>query len=158
MALEVPVQHPLQYQLGVAGESEGGVAGVGGFSEQVLRLMHGLGIDQHKTIEVSVAAPPPRTWMPEAWLMRGGDAAHPHVTVHFASQSLQNKTYNHFAAIYFLLLERLKAHRCSFPAEQRLDARQRRPSTIAEQTVLKVSKPAQQGAVLRRVSFASLPC
>nr|XP_023682015.1 serine/threonine-protein kinase SIK2-like isoform X2 [Paramormyrops kingsleyae] len=102
MALEVPVQRPLLYHLGVAGESEGGAAGVGGYSEQVLRLMHGLGIDQHKTIE-----------------------------------SLQNKTYNHFAAIYFLLLERLKAHRCSFPAEQRLDVRQRRPSTIAEQTVLK---------------------
>lgn len=54
-------------------------------------------------------------------------------------QSLQNKSYNHFAAIYYLLVERLKAHRCSFPVEQRLDARQRRPSTIAEQTVVKVS-------------------
>lgn len=55
-----------------------------------------------------------------------------------SSQSLQNKSYNHFAAIYYLLVERLKAHRCSFPVEQRLDARQRRPSTIAEQTVVKV--------------------
>lgn len=54
-------------------------------------------------------------------------------------QSLQNKSYNHFAAIYYLLVERLKAHRCSFPVEQRLDARQRRPSTIAEQTVVKVT-------------------
>lgn len=54
-------------------------------------------------------------------------------------QSLQNKSYNHFAAIYYLLVERLKAHRCSFPVEQRLDARQRRPSTIAEQTVVKVA-------------------
>lgn len=56
----------------------------------------------------------------------------------FIPQSLQNKSYNHFAAIYYLLVERLKAHRCSFPVEQRLDARQRRPSTIAEQTVVKV--------------------
>lgn len=56
----------------------------------------------------------------------------------FYLQSLQNKSYNHFAAIYYLLVERLKAHRCSFPVEQRLDARQRRPSTIAEQTVVKV--------------------
>lgn len=56
----------------------------------------------------------------------------------FFLQSLQNKSYNHFAAIYYLLVERLKAHRCSFPVEQRLDARQRRPSTIAEQTVVKV--------------------
>uniref|UniRef100_H9GBK7 non-specific serine/threonine protein kinase n=1 Tax=Anolis carolinensis TaxID=28377 RepID=H9GBK7_ANOCA len=59
--------------------------------------------------------------------------------VPFSSQSLQNKSYNHFAAIYYLLVERLKSHRSSFPVEQRLDSRQRRPSTIAEQTVAKVS-------------------
>ncbi|XP_018598323.2 serine/threonine-protein kinase SIK2-like [Scleropages formosus] len=104
MAMEVPVQRPLLYHQGttVEGEASMGMASLGGYSEQVLRLMHSLGIDQHKTIE-----------------------------------SLQNKSYNHFAAIYFLLLERLKAHRCSFPAEQRLDPRQRRPSTIAEQTLVK---------------------
>lgn len=70
------------------------------------------------------------------------------VTVLF--QSLQNKSYNHFAAIYYLLVERLKAHRCSFPVEQRLDARQRRPSTIAEQTVIKVTvpRPGQQEGLL----------
>lgn len=57
----------------------------------------------------------------------------------FLFQSLQNKSYNHFAAIYYLLVERLKSHRSSFPVEQRLDARQRRPSTVAEQTVAKVT-------------------
>ncbi|KAF5891128.1 serine/threonine-protein kinase SIK2, partial [Clarias magur] len=82
---------------------------VGEHSEQVLRLMHNLGIDQHKTVE-----------------------------------SLQNKSYNHFAAIYFLLVERLKAHRSSFPVEQRLNGAQRRPSTVAEQTVLKASASALQ--------------
>uniref|UniRef100_A0A8C4GRR5 non-specific serine/threonine protein kinase n=1 Tax=Dicentrarchus labrax TaxID=13489 RepID=A0A8C4GRR5_DICLA len=97
MALYVPVQRPVLYQQPLSAEGE---VGVGEYSEQVLRLMHSLGIDQHKTVE-----------------------------------SLQNKSYNHFAAIYYLLVERLKAHRCSFPVEQRLDARQRRPSTIAEQTV-----------------------
>uniref|UniRef100_A0A3Q2EBU6 non-specific serine/threonine protein kinase n=1 Tax=Cyprinodon variegatus TaxID=28743 RepID=A0A3Q2EBU6_CYPVA len=101
MTLDVPVQRPVLYQQPLSAEGE---AGVGEYSEQVLRLMHSLGIDQHKTIE-----------------------------------SLQNKSYNHFAAIYYLLVERLKAHRCSFPVEQRLDARQRRPSTIAEQTVIKVT-------------------
>uniref|UniRef100_A0A672SEP2 non-specific serine/threonine protein kinase n=1 Tax=Sinocyclocheilus grahami TaxID=75366 RepID=A0A672SEP2_SINGR len=98
MVMEVPVQRPMLYQQTAEGE-----ASVGEYSEQVLRLMHSLGIDQHKTVE-----------------------------------SLQNKSYNHFAAIYFLLVERLKAHRCSFPVEPQLDARQRRPSTIAEQTVVKV--------------------
>ncbi|XP_051521410.1 serine/threonine-protein kinase SIK2-like isoform X2 [Myxocyprinus asiaticus] len=108
MVMEVPVQRPMLYQQTAEGE-----AGVGEYSEQVLRLMHSLGIDQHKTVE-----------------------------------SLQNKSYNHFAAIYYLLVERLKAHRCSFPVEPRLDARQRRPSTIAEQTVIKASSTAPQVSLL----------
>uniref|UniRef100_A0A8C1CAH1 non-specific serine/threonine protein kinase n=1 Tax=Cyprinus carpio carpio TaxID=630221 RepID=A0A8C1CAH1_CYPCA len=108
MVMEVPVQRPMLYQ-----QTAEGQAGVGEYSEQVLRLMHSLGIDQHKTVE-----------------------------------SLQNKSYNHFAAIYYLLVERLKAHRCSFPVEPRLDARQRRPSTIAEQTVVKASSAAPQVSLL----------
>ncbi|XP_024609980.1 serine/threonine-protein kinase SIK2 isoform X1 [Neophocaena asiaeorientalis asiaeorientalis] len=97
MLVEVPVQRTVLYPQGQENEPS-----IGEFNEQVLRLMHGLGIDQQKTIE-----------------------------------ALQNKSYNHFAAIYYLLVERLKSHRSSFPVEQRLDARQRRPSTIAEQTVAK---------------------
>uniref|UniRef100_A0A671WHJ7 non-specific serine/threonine protein kinase n=1 Tax=Sparus aurata TaxID=8175 RepID=A0A671WHJ7_SPAAU len=110
MALYAPVQRPVLYQQPLSAEGE---TGVGEYSEQVLRLMHSLGIDQHKTIE-----------------------------------SLQNKSYNHFAAIYYLLVERLKAHRCSFPVEQRLDARQRRPSTIAEQTVVKSTSGSAQVGLL----------
>ncbi|KAM6171986.1 serine/threonine-protein kinase SIK2 isoform 1-T1 [Erethizon dorsatum] len=97
MLMEVPVQRPVLYP-----QEQESEPSIGEFNEQVLRLMHSLGIDQQKTIE-----------------------------------SLQNKSYNHFAAIYFLLVERLKSHRSSFPVEQRLDGRQRRPSTIAEQTVAK---------------------
>ncbi|XP_053449064.1 serine/threonine-protein kinase SIK2 isoform X3 [Nycticebus coucang] len=99
MLIEVPVQRPVLYP-----QEQENEPSIGEFNEQVLRLMHSLGIDQQKTIE-----------------------------------SLQNKSYNHFAAIYFLLVERLKSHRSSFPVEQRLDGRQRRPSTIAEQTVAKVN-------------------
>ncbi|XP_063167321.1 serine/threonine-protein kinase SIK2 [Candoia aspera] len=99
MLIEVPVQRPALYSQGQENELS-----IGEYNEQVLRLMHSLGIDQQKTIE-----------------------------------SLQNKSYNHFAAIYYLLIERLKSHRSSFPVDQRLDARQRRPSTIAEQTVAKAS-------------------
>ncbi|XP_029419266.1 serine/threonine-protein kinase SIK2 isoform X2 [Nannospalax galili] len=97
MLIEVPVQRTILYP-----QEQENEPSIGEFNEQVLRLMHSLGIDQQKTIE-----------------------------------SLQNKSYNHFAAIYFLLVERLKSHRSSFPVEQRLDGRQRRPSTIAEQTVAK---------------------
>ncbi|POI35123.1 hypothetical protein CIB84_001125, partial [Bambusicola thoracicus] len=97
MLIEVPVQRSILYAPGQENQPS-----IGEYNEQVLRLMHSLGIDQQKTIE-----------------------------------SLQNKSYNHFAAIYYLLVERLKSHRSSFPVEQRFDARQRRPSTIAEQTVAK---------------------
>ncbi|XP_014115335.1 PREDICTED: serine/threonine-protein kinase SIK2 isoform X2 [Pseudopodoces humilis] len=97
MLVEVPAQRPILYPPGEENEPS-----LGEYNEQVLRLMHSLGIDQQKTVE-----------------------------------SLQNKSYNHFAAIYYLLVERLKSHRSSFPVEQRVDARQRRPSTIAEQTVAK---------------------
>eukprot|EP00076_Gallus_gallus_P029467 XP_015153558.1 serine/threonine-protein kinase SIK2 isoform X1 [Gallus gallus] len=97
MLIEVPAQRSILYAPGQENQPS-----IGEYNEQVLRLMHSLGIDQQKTIE-----------------------------------SLQNKSYNHFAAIYYLLVERLKSHRSSFPVEQRFDARQRRPSTIAEQTVVK---------------------
>ncbi|XP_048824244.1 serine/threonine-protein kinase SIK2 isoform X1 [Lagopus muta] len=97
MLIEVPAQRTVLYASGQENQPS-----IGEYNEQVLRLMHSLGIDQQKTIE-----------------------------------SLQNKSYNHFAAIYYLLVERLKSHRSSFPVEQRFDARQRRPSTIAEQTVAK---------------------
>uniref|UniRef100_A0A7N6F6W8 non-specific serine/threonine protein kinase n=1 Tax=Anabas testudineus TaxID=64144 RepID=A0A7N6F6W8_ANATE len=119
MTLDVPVQRPVLYQQPLSAEGD---AGVGEYSEQVLRLMHSLGIDQHKTIE-----------------------------------SLQNKSYNHFAAIYYLLVERLKAHRCSFPVEQRLDARQRRPSTIAEQTVVKVTTGFKVGLLPQGVRLLRSP-
>ncbi|KAI5620783.1 serine/threonine-protein kinase SIK2 [Silurus asotus] len=110
MVLEVPIQRPLLYQQSSSNED---YAGLGVYSEQVLRLMHSLGIDQHKTVE-----------------------------------SLQNKSYNHFAAIYYLLVERLRAHRSSFPVEPRLDARQRRPSTIADQTMVKSGSGAPQVSLM----------
>ncbi|OCT70442.1 serine/threonine-protein kinase SIK2 [Xenopus laevis] len=99
MMAEVPVHRPVLYS-----QTPDKEASIGEYNEQVLRLMHSLGIDQQKTIE-----------------------------------SLQNRSYNHFAAIYYLLVERLKSHRSSFPVESRIDARQRRPSTVAEQTVTKAS-------------------
>lgn len=99
MSVDVPLQRPILYP-----QEHDNASNIGEYNEQVLRLMHSLGVDQQKTIE-----------------------------------SLQNKSYNHFAAIYYLLVERLKSHRSSFPVEARLDARQRRPSSVAEQTVAKAN-------------------
>ncbi|CAE1319142.1 SIK2 [Acanthosepion pharaonis] len=50
-------------------------------------------------------------------------------------ESLRNNAYDPFSAIYCLLLDRLKQHRSSFPIYNRIDARKRRPSQIAEQAV-----------------------
>ncbi|KAM4650862.1 serine/threonine-protein kinase SIK2 isoform 2-T2 [Discoglossus pictus] len=108
MLAEVPVHRPVLYSQGPEKETS-----LGEHNEQVLRLMHSLGIDQQKTIE-----------------------------------SLQNRSYNHFAAIYYLLVERLKSHRSSFPVESRIDARQRRPSTVAEQTVAKASTVVSPASLL----------
>lgn len=43
------------------------------------------------------------------------------------AQSLQNSSYNHFAAIYYLLLERLKEYRSTQPVARPGPARQPRP-------------------------------
>ncbi|XP_014775006.1 serine/threonine-protein kinase SIK1 [Octopus bimaculoides] len=50
-------------------------------------------------------------------------------------ESLKNNAYDPFSAIYYLLLDRLKQHRSSFPVYNQLDARKRRPSQIAEQAM-----------------------
>lgn len=47
MLIEVPVQRPALYPQGQENEPS-----IGEYNEQVLRLMHSLGIDQQKTIEV----------------------------------------------------------------------------------------------------------
>ncbi|ELU06853.1 hypothetical protein CAPTEDRAFT_183356, partial [Capitella teleta] len=77
-------------------------AAQGEFNEQILRLMHSLGIDQQKTL-----------------------------------QALQKDAYDHYTAIYYLLLERLKVHKSSLPLGNQGDARRRRPSSIAEQALLR---------------------
>lgn len=51
-------------------------------------------------------------------------------------EALHNDSYDHYTAIYYLLLDRLRQHRSSFPSDTRIDARRRRPSTIAEQAML----------------------
>ncbi|CAL1527952.1 unnamed protein product [Lymnaea stagnalis] len=51
-------------------------------------------------------------------------------------EALRKDAYDHYTAIYYLLLDRLRHHRSSFPTDSRVDARRRRPSTIAEQAML----------------------
>ncbi|KAF3815600.1 hypothetical protein GH733_016873 [Mirounga leonina] len=65
---------------------------LGHYDEQVLGIMHSLGIDRQRTVE-----------------------------------SLQNSSYNHFAAIYYLLVERLKEYRHTQPPARPGLARPQRP-------------------------------
>uniref|UniRef100_A0A8C4QIH9 non-specific serine/threonine protein kinase n=1 Tax=Eptatretus burgeri TaxID=7764 RepID=A0A8C4QIH9_EPTBU len=58
-------------------------------------------------------------------------------------ESLQSCNFDDYHAIYQLLLERLRTHRCSFPLESRLDTRSRRPSSIAEQSIAKTNQILQ---------------
>ncbi|BFZ25443.1 hypothetical protein BsWGS_28482 [Bradybaena similaris] len=51
-------------------------------------------------------------------------------------EALSKDAYDHYTAIYYLLLDRLRHHRSSFPTDTQIDARRRRPSTIAEQAML----------------------
>lgn len=62
---------------------------------------------------------------------------------HKTMEALKNDSYDHYTAIYYLLLERLKQHRSSFPPENRIDPRKRRPSTIAEQAMLHHTQTSQ---------------
>ncbi|XP_048350379.1 LOW QUALITY PROTEIN: serine/threonine-protein kinase SIK1 [Sphaerodactylus townsendi] len=67
---------------------------LGDYNEQVLGIMHSLGIDRQRTVE-----------------------------------SLQNSSYNHFAAIYYLLLERLKEYRSNQLSNRPANGRQQRPQS-----------------------------
>ncbi|PIK40648.1 putative serine/threonine-protein kinase SIK2 [Apostichopus japonicus] len=54
-------------------------------------------------------------------------------------EALRRDSYDHYTAIYYLLVERLKLHRCSFPVEGRVDLRNRRPSSVAEHAMMRTS-------------------
>ena len=52
-------------------------------------------------------------------------------------QALDENKFDHYTAIYYLLLERLHCHRVQLPGDSRTqDARKRRPSTIADQAMM----------------------
>lgn len=53
--------------------------------------------------------------------------------------------YDHYTAIYHLLLDRTRLHRSSYPLEKHADPRhQRRPSTVADNALYNMSKYLQQ--------------
>lgn len=123
---------------------QGYTSNLGDYNEQVLGIMQALGIDRQRTVEVSTL-PCPRLppWnggrislspslgiglgmisQGSYWPVQPEPHADPSV---LAPQSLQNSSYNHFAAIYYLLLERLKEHRSTQPSSRPSPAPTRQP-------------------------------
>ncbi|XP_061483526.1 serine/threonine-protein kinase SIK1 [Rhineura floridana] len=82
----------LQQQQSLSFSMQNYNSNLGDYNEQVLGIMHTLGIDRQRTVE-----------------------------------SLQNTSYNHFAAIYYLLLERLKEYRSNQLSNRPVSSRQQRP-------------------------------
>ena len=52
-------------------------------------------------------------------------------------QALVENAYDHHTAIYYLLVDRLRQHRASYPLQTQLETRLRRPSGIAEAAVVR---------------------
>ncbi|XP_011384652.2 serine/threonine-protein kinase SIK1-like, partial [Pteropus vampyrus] len=63
-------------------------------------------------------------------------------------ESLQNSSYNHFAAIYYLLLERLRGHRGSPPLARSGPALQQRPRS-ADHSAVEVPQEGLPGDAFR---------
>ena len=73
-------------------------------------------------------------------------------------QALQTDAYNHYTAIYCLLLEKLRQHRSQLAAAESTrgaDGRRRRPSSIADQAMMNSSAtPRPVLASTRRGPFS----
>ncbi|GFR75290.1 serine/threonine-protein kinase SIK2 [Elysia marginata] len=62
-------------------------------------------------------------------------------------EALRKDAYDHYTAMYYLLLDRLRHHRSSFPPDKCVDAShcRRRPSTIAEQVMMHTNSSNNAG-------------
>ena len=63
-------------------------------------------------------------------------------------QALRKDAYDHYTAMYYLLLDRLRHHRSSFPPDKCVEASRcrRRPSTIAEQVMMHTNSSSSSGS------------
>lgn len=84
---------------------------LGDYSEPVLGIMNALGIDRQRTIEVNRTKSCKK--MRDSRKEANGLSAQGGILINSLSlsQSLQSSSYNHFSAIYYLLLERVREHR-----------------------------------------------
>lgn len=84
---------------------------LGDYSEPVLGIMNALGIDRQRTIEVNGNNSGGK--MRDSHKEGIGLSVEEEILIDSLSfpQSLQSSSYNHFSAIYYLLLERVREHR-----------------------------------------------
>lgn len=62
------------------------------------------------------------------------------IDIERTKKALVENAYDHHTAIYYLLVDRLRQHRASYPLQTQLETRLRRPSGIAEAAVVRGSK------------------
>ncbi|KAL9965286.1 hypothetical protein ACROYT_G029061 [Oculina patagonica] len=62
------------------------------------------------------------------------------IDIERTKKALADNAYDHHTAIYFLLVDRLRQHRASYPLQTQLETRLRRPSGIAEAAVVRGSR------------------
>lgn len=62
------------------------------------------------------------------------------IDIERTKKALAENAYDHHTAIYYLLVDRLRQHRASYPLQTQLETRLRRPSGIAEAAVVRGSK------------------
>ncbi|XP_071957874.1 serine/threonine-protein kinase SIK2-like [Antedon mediterranea] len=68
-------------------------------------------------------------------------------------ESIQNNSFDHYTAIYYLLGERLKMYRHTYPADSKVEVKSRRPSSIADHAIVRqhlenISSRLTQGSSL----------
>ncbi|XP_031552797.1 serine/threonine-protein kinase SIK2-like isoform X2 [Actinia tenebrosa] len=59
------------------------------------------------------------------------------IDIERTKMALADNAYDHHTAIYYLLVDRLKHHRSSYPLQQEVETKLRRPSGIAEAAVVR---------------------
>lgn len=98
-------------------------------NEQILRLMQSLGIDSSKTREVRQSK------------LHFISCISSLLYNHFLLQSVRTGSYDHHAAIYYLLLDKLRNQLVGGDGQTGVrEVQRRRPSNIAEQAMRKIGR------------------
>lgn len=143
-------------------------------NEQILRLMQSLGIDSSKTREVSVLQnsifdtfisgnnhPLYVVWVSKTSACCFGFGRCTIALIPFLSistfQSVRTGSYDHHAAIYYLLLDKLRNQLVGDSQPGVREVQRRRPSNIAEQAMRKIGRASTTEDCRRLLHSSTTP-